>query len=153
MDVEKHLDRPTITLGPLRLWVHGRQFPDATDAWDGNWLWITARCFEHGATVEARGAILDTVSFLHWRQQLSTLYERLEGKAVLESVEPQLRVTVVGRGRTGLMRLRVEITPDHMAQGHWFESDIDQSFLPAVIGRCDDVLSRHPVHRATERGV
>jgi len=52
----------------IRLWVYGRQFPDATDAWDGNWLRITARRNERGATVEASGAILDTVSFLVWRQ-------------------------------------------------------------------------------------
>jgi hypothetical protein len=29
---------PDLTFGPLRLWALGRQFPDSSDQWDGNWL-------------------------------------------------------------------------------------------------------------------
>src|SRR5256885_6731459 len=45
MGIDKYpeqLGTPDIKLGGLQVWVHGRQFPDAIDYWDGNWLRITA---------------------------------------------------------------------------------------------------------------
>ena len=47
---------PTFQIGPLRIWVHGRQFPDAIDAWDGNWLNVTAHYVAQGASVVVAGA-------------------------------------------------------------------------------------------------
>ena len=36
-----HLGEPDIKLAGLQIWVHGRQFPDSDDYWDGNWLYVT----------------------------------------------------------------------------------------------------------------
>jgi hypothetical protein len=80
---------PVVQMEALRIWVHGYQFPESTDAWDRNWLWVTAHCAADGASVVATGAILDSVSFLRFKRELTTLYERLEGVATLESVEPR----------------------------------------------------------------
>jgi hypothetical protein len=54
---------PAIHVGALKIWVHGYQFPESTDAWDGNWLRVTAHCAASGASVVVTGAILDTVTF------------------------------------------------------------------------------------------
>lgn len=48
---------PDLKLQGLQIWVHGRQFPDAADYWDGNWLRVTAHCGESGASVFATGSI------------------------------------------------------------------------------------------------
>ena len=47
-----------------------------------------------------------------------------------------------GRGH---LRVRVELTPDPQAQGHWFEYVIDQSYLPETIRQLDAVLELFPV--------
>src|SRR5690606_947662 len=132
----------------LRIWVHDRQFPEAEDEWDGNWLNVSAHYAAHGARVAVSGSILDTVSFAAFEKQLRTLHESLVGAAVLESVEPEFKARIDGGGMSGRMRLRVEITPDHIAQGHWFEEEIDQSYLPSAIAACAALLSRYPVRRA-----
>jgi len=143
---------PAVQLDALRIWVHGYQFPEATDAWDGNWLRVTARCTVVGAKVEATGAILDTVSFLRFQRELVALYDRLEGVATLESHEPELKVEVRGLGATGQMEVRVEMTPDHLNQAHRFTLGVDQSYLPEVIRGCERVLGQYPVRDAAARG-
>jgi hypothetical protein len=124
---------PALKIGPLRVWVHGRQFPEATDSWDGNWLRVSAHCAAHGASVAVSGSILDTVSFLKFGKELEDLHTSLSGAATLESVEPEFTARISGADRSGRMTLRVEMTPDLLGQGHWFEQEIDQSYLPEAI--------------------
>ena len=40
------LGKPDLRVAGFQLWVHGREFPDAQDEWDGNWLRLTAHCGE-----------------------------------------------------------------------------------------------------------
>ena len=136
---------PDLQIGALRLWVHGRQFPEALDELDGNWLNVSAHYAAHGASVAVSGAILDTVSFATFERQLETLHESLAGQAVLASDEPELRAQIDGGGASGRMQLRVDMTPDNVAQGHWFEQEIDQSYLPPALAACAAVLRRYPV--------
>lgn len=143
---------PNLHIGPLRIWVHRRQFPDSSDAWDGNWLNVTAHYVADGASVAVSGPILDTVSFATFAKQLRALHESLGGDATLESVEPNFAARVSGQGKSGRMTLRVELTADTTKQGHWFEHEIDQSYLPAVITGCATLLQRYPVRRGEQRG-
>jgi hypothetical protein len=137
-------------LGPFQVWVRGRQFPDAQDSWDGNWLNVVVHCGTHGASVWAEGPILDTVSLSGFRTGLAALYETLGGEAVLESLEPNVRVDVSPSDRAGHMRVRVAITPDHLHQAHRFEFDTDQTYLPPLLTQLDSVLKTFPI-RGTDR--
>jgi hypothetical protein len=141
-----------VQIGPLRIWVHGRQFPEAVDAWDGNWLYVTAQYSASGASVTVSGPILDTVSFATFGEQLQALYESLAGQAKLESAEPNLTACINALGPTGRMELRVDLTQDNIAQGHWFVQEIDQSYLPTVIAACETVLQRYSVRDGGRRG-
>ena len=49
------LGAPAIRLAGFQLWVHGRQFPDSQDCWDGNWLNVTAHCDAAKGSVWALG--------------------------------------------------------------------------------------------------
>ena len=122
------------------------------DACDGNWLNVTAHYVAHGASVVVTGPVLDSVSFATFGRELRTLHQSLSGEAKLESVEPDIIVRIVGGGDTGRMQLRVEMTPENVTQGHWFEHEIDQSYLPAAIAACEAVVGRYPVRNGAERG-
>jgi hypothetical protein len=141
----EQLGAPSVRLNAFQLWVHGRQFPEAQDQWDGNWLNVTAHCGQAGASVWATGAILDTVGLLRFRDELERLHKTLSGEAVLESREPNVRVRVTSSDGAGHLQVRAEITPDHLAQGHWFEFEIDQSYLPATVAQLESVLIEFPV--------
>jgi hypothetical protein len=61
MGIEKFADNlgaPDIKLDGLQMWIHGRQFPNEEDYWDGNWLNVTAHCGSQGADVWTSGPIL-----------------------------------------------------------------------------------------------
>jgi hypothetical protein len=104
-----------------------------------------------GASVWASGAILDTVSLERFRNGLETIYERLEGSAELGTDEPDLAVRVANAGHGGLT-VTVQITPDHMNQEHEFRFDLDQTYLPRVIGALREALERYPI-RGREKSV
>jgi hypothetical protein len=63
------LGLPGIALAGLQIWVQGRQFPDAQDYWDGNWLDVTVHCGGEGASVWVSGSIIHLSELLDWRDQ------------------------------------------------------------------------------------
>lgn len=146
------LGEPVLNIGSLTLWVHGYESPGSTDAWDGNWLTVTARCIGKGASVIVYGGILDTVSFQRLQRQLKAVQEKLEGSATLKSHEPFLSVTFTAVGDRGRVDIETDITPDDVRQRHRFFDTIDQSDLTAVQAACDFVLREYPVRHPELRG-
>ena len=139
------VEAPSIELGGFQIWVHRRQFPDVHDRWDGNWLHVTAQCAQAGAIVAAGGPILDAADLQRFRDELAALAGTTSGTAELHGAEPNIRVLVATSDGLGHLRVRVELTPDSQAQGHWFEYVIDQSYLPETISQLDAVLELFPV--------
>jgi hypothetical protein len=136
---------PAIELGDFQLTIHRRQFPDAQDRWDGNWLHVTAQCAQAGAIVAAGGPILETVDLQRFRDQLVAVTASPAGEAVLSGAEPNLVVRVAVVEGLGLARVRVELTPEPQAQGHWFVYTVDPSYLADAVRQLDAVLAAFPV--------
>lgn len=139
------LGEPALKIAGFQLWVHGRQFPDAQDYYDGNWLRVTAHCGAAGASVWAQGAIIMTTDIEGFARQCRALLQGETTCAALDPIEPELRVALEAADSRGHVRARVEITPDHLAQSHKVEFDIDQSHLPGIIRGCLRILQEHPV--------
>ena len=139
------LVEPDLRLGGLSIWIEGRQFPDASDYWDGNWLMVRAVVEAPGAMVRCEGPILMATDFARFQQELCAAHVALRGEATLSSLEPELKVTLKVQ-RQGGVACDVEITPDHLNQFHRFALEgMDQSYLPSVIASCETILARYPV--------
>src|SRR5215210_3912044 len=146
MGIEKfgeHLGEPHIKLDGLQIWIHGRQFPNEEDYWDGNWLNVTAHCGSHGAGVWTSGPILHVPDIARWLDSLEWMNKSLSGEADLVSLEPEL-VVELKMDSPGKISMRVEITSDHMTQEHNFQFEIDQSYLAGLIESCRKVLAKYP---------
>jgi|JI10StandDraft_1071094.scaffolds.fasta_scaffold12682_12 hypothetical protein len=146
VDIEK-LKSPNIKLAGLQIWIHGRQFSESEDYYDGNWLNVTAHCGEAGASVWVSGAIVAVVEIDHWLSSSRELLKGLVAKAELPCIEPHLYV-ILQAGSLGHVTMEVSITPDNMTQEHKFIFEIDQSYLPSLISQCEDVLKEYPVRGA-----
>ena len=144
---------PDLKILGFEVWVHGYEFPDALDAWDGNWLRVTAQLEAPGAGVTVIGALLETVSFSFFSNDLRRLQSSMSGDATLESAEPNIKVVVSAADRIGHLAVVVEITPEHLTQQHRIEFEADQTFIGPMIKQCESILSRWPVRRPSERGV
>lgn len=141
----KKLGRPALQVAGLQLWIHGYQFPEATDFDEGNWLRITAHCGGSGASVWIQGSVLMVTDIEHFARQCEELYNGASASATLEPYEPELRIVLESTDRLGHLRANVEVTPDHLSQSHRLEFDIDQSYLPAIISDCTAITRTYPV--------
>ncbi len=143
-----HSVEPDLKLGGLSLWVLGRQFPNAKDYWDGNWLNVRARVEALGAVVDAEGPFVSVPELENFAKQLEALHATLVGEAALRCLEPNLEIAIRSNSR-GHVAVKVRVTPDHMTQSHEFEFDLDQSYLGPFLDGCKHVLSRWPVRSET----
>ena len=143
-DPAAKLGTPDLKVEGLQIWVHGRQFPDAADYWDGNWLRVTAHCGGNGANVFTTGSIIHLSELDRWLVESEELLKNLKGEAKLACMEPALSVTLKS-GSLGHITMEVSITPDHMSQRHWFRFEIDQSYLPPFVKQCQSILEAYPI--------
>jgi len=147
MGIEKYTENfgePDIKLNGLQIWIHGRQYPNEEDYWDGNWLNVTAHCGSHGADVWTNGDILHVPDLARWLANLEVMNQSLSGEADLVSLEPELSVELKMSG-LGQIQMKVEITPDHMTQEHCFLFELDQSYLESLIASCRALLAKYPI--------
>jgi hypothetical protein len=134
----------------LSLAIHGREFTDSADYWDGNWL----TCDVEVAAGAFRGAFGRTIrneDLERFRCRLVQLYEELSGTATLETLEGWLCLDVVGDGR-GHLEAKGLLCDDPV-YGHSLEFRLylDQTYLPALIRQLEEVCRAYPViGRATD---
>ncbi len=137
---------PDLQISGMRLWVHGREFPDATDYWDGNWLRVTACCVAPDAVVQAHGAFVHLGELVGLLQGCEKMFHTLQGEAGLDCMEPNLRVALKIRWN-GSIDAQIQLTRDPLTQKHVFEDTLDQSYLPAIMDQCHAILVRFPLRQ------
>ncbi len=140
-----HLGDPSVRLGPLCLWVHGRQFaPDTAHAEDRDWLVVTAHCGADGSEVTATGPFLLAGEVATWRAGVAALSAGAAREADLLPLEPYLAVRLRARS-LGHLDLEIDITPEPLTQRHHYSLEIDQTYLPLLRRDLDAVLRDYPV--------
>ena len=138
------LGEPDLVIAGLRIWVHGRQFPQSADYWDGNWLRVTAYCMYPQSIVRAHGAIIHLGEIVGLLNECENLYKTLNGQACLRCIEPNLGVELTAESG-GHINVRLTITPDQLTESHNFTDGIDQTYLLPIISACQAILTKFPV--------
>lgn len=147
-------DEPSITFGPLQIWIHDRRFPDAADYWDGNWLRATAQCVGDGSIVKIQGHFLHLGDLHRWKAGIEAFQQTVEGKVELPTIEPNLGVEFEGRKpHTGQFDCKVSITGDHIAERHEFRFSSDQPYLPGLLVQLSTVLRDYPIREPKAGGL
>ena len=146
-DHANKLGPPQIHLAGLQIWVHSRQFPEAPDYWDGNWINVTVHCGAQGADVWASGPIIHLPEIKRWADACEQMYKTLSGEAKLDCMEPELSVKMQMREQ-GHIEMEVSITPDHLTQKHTFQFELDQTYLIELLKECHQVLVAYPIKDA-----
>jgi len=134
-----------LSIGGLRIWIHCRQFPDATDYWDGNWLRVTAYCIYPDSAVRIQNepcVRLDELAAL--LGGCERMYSTLSGQAELQCMEPYITVQLAASSN-GHIGVKLSITPNNVTETHEYEDEIDQSYLPAIINSCQAILAKYPI--------
>jgi hypothetical protein len=87
------LGEPALTVAGFQLWIHGREYPESEDLYDGNWLRVTAHCGASGASVWADGAIVMVTDIARFGEECEAMYARKSSSAALD---PLPRSPVLG---------------------------------------------------------
>ncbi len=124
---------------------HGRQFPDATDQWDGNWLRVTVQVRDLNAQAWISSSILTTTDLAAWRSRCESFLSGGASRASLEPLEPELEVTMRETDQVAHLEMCVDATPDHLRQEHRFRIEIDQSYLLGLISELGVILGEFPL--------
>jgi hypothetical protein len=135
---------PDLVIAALRIWIHGRQFPNSDDYWDGNWLRVTASWIRGGSAVTARGSFIHLGELVGLSKECDDLYKSLSGRAELKCMEPELGVVLEAKS-LGHVDVLVNLTPDHVHEKHEFRASLDQTFLPAIVSECQRILETYPL--------
>jgi hypothetical protein len=138
------LGKPDINIAGIEIWIHGNQFPDSNDYWDGNWMDVTVKCTSKNASVWVSGNILHLSDLARLMTTSKKLYENLKGEAVLPCLEPEFSMKLEASSH-GQINMTVDITPDPINQKHKFIFEIDQSYLPNLISSCKKVLNSYRI--------
>jgi hypothetical protein len=152
MKLLEQIGPPDLKLGPLAIWVHGRQFEDSRDFGDGNWLRVTVHCGAQGAEVTISGTFIRVTELLAWANEFQALLDRTSRTAELPTLEPNLSVEMK-LDDLGHVETNVEISPDHLTQQHTFVFELDQSYLPSLIAAINSIATRFPERGVPERVV
>lgn len=147
----ENLGPPDLRLAGFQLWVHGRQFDESDDFWDGNWLRVTARCEAHGASVWASGAIVRVPELQSWAGECEDMMAFRYPGASLHCIEPHLAIEMRMDRQRGQVTLEVRITPDQATQEHCFTFSLEASSLPGFLRDLRGIIDRYPV-RGSEEG-
>jgi hypothetical protein len=132
----------------VEITIRGRQFPAATDYWDGNWLVspieVHVGCFR--AVIDA--AQLRTNELQWFRDQLGMLYERNDGEAGFASLDGWMSIDVKGDGTGHLVVTGTAADQVGTGHGNTLEFELrglDQTFHPHWLSALDEALLRFPV--------
>jgi hypothetical protein len=142
LDFEK-LGTPSIEFEKLKIWIHGRQYPNENEYWDGNWLRVTVHYGAHGSSVSTGGAIIHLSEIERWYSGVKKILDTLQGEAGLYCMEPNLTVILKAKS-LGHVGVELSITPDHMTQQHTYLFDLDQTYLQPLVQQCEEVLRDYP---------
>lgn len=122
----------------------GRERPEASDYWDGNWVYATV-------TVAARAfrgefeAQLRAEEFVRFRDQLQVLYETLKGGAKFETMEGWLTVDIQGDGKGHFRAACIAVDQPGIGNRLAFALDFDQTELPEILRGVDAICAAFPV--------
>jgi hypothetical protein len=141
---EDALGKPAFEIEGLRVWVHGRQYPDAQTFWDGNWWRTTILCSSENSSVKVSGDVLHGSEVGSWLTELEQVREGHESSAHMDTMEPYLEVEI--RPETyQRFSVRVNITPDHVFEKHYFEFWCMSDEIDKLIAGCRHALQQFPL--------
>ena len=150
MDERANYGEPDLEIDGFQLWIHGREFPQSQDYYDGNWLRITAHCGARGADVWISGSLLMVTDLVSFGKDCEALAIGSTEKATLNPMEPELEISLERSDSLGHFTAVVDITPDHMDQEHRFEFETDQTYLHRLTSQCQQIAKKYPIRGADQ---
>jgi len=123
----------------IRLDLYDRTYSNADLDWDRDWIRSNVSLKAGGFQGQFQ-AQLRTSDFIHFKVELVQLYSTLKGTATFNTLEEQVKISVVGDGVGHIVAHCLAMDCAGAGNRLSFEIELDQSYLPEVIGQLDSIV-------------
>jgi len=127
----------------IRIELIKQSNPNAELDWDKNWLKGLVKVKAGGFSGEFKADFM-TVDFVSFKNELTKLYDKLNGIATFSTLESQVEIKIVGDG-IGHLNAECEVM-DYAGIGNKleFEINFDQTHIPKIINQLEKITNRFP---------
>lgn len=127
----------------IKITLIGYSFPNAELDWDKNWIKGLVEV-KAGAFFGQFGADFITIDFATFKNELSILYDRLNGAAIFTTLENQVNIKITGDG-TGHLKAECKVMNEpSFGSKLQFEIDFDQTNIPKTLKQLDKITNKFP---------
>lgn len=140
----ENLGIPDIELAGLKIWIHGRKYPEHYDFWDGNWLKTTILCKTNKSAVWERGDFLRNTEIEDWLLSAEKLNESFLGEANLYPLENLIKIKIKPETYQRIS-IQVDFYPNDIENSHHFNFWRDRNSLNELIISCHKILLKFPI--------
>lgn len=127
----------------LRINILGLAHPDAKDDWDRKWV-KSKVSLKAGGFNGQFACDLMTSDFEQFKEQLSGLYEKLDGIAIFDTIEDQIKIKIKGDGIGHFMAACVVMDSPGTGNSLEFELEFDQTYIPEMINKLENITRTFP---------
>ena len=127
----------------LRIDVIGLAHPDAKDNWDRKWVKSKVSLKAGGFTGQFACDLM-TPDFQQFKEQLSELYEKLNGIAIFDTIEGQIKIRLKGDGIGHFMADCIVRDSPGTGNSLEFELEFDQTYIPEMINQLENITRTFP---------
>ncbi|MBF0694640.1 MAG: hypothetical protein IR153_06245 [Flavobacterium sp.] len=127
----------------IRIDLIGFNHPNAELDWDKNWIRGFVKVKAGGFLGEFEADFM-TVDFVRFKNELTKLYDNLNGTATFNTLESQVEIKIVG---DGIGHLKAEcVSMDYAGTGNKleFEINFDQTHIPKILNQLEKITNRFP---------
>lgn len=128
----------------IRIELNSLNYPTAEHDWDRNWI-KSKVIVKAGAFSGQFECDLMTTDFEKFKQDLSQLYEKLDGRASFDTREGQVTIKIKG---DGIGHLNADCSlMDKAGIGNTleFEINFDQTIIPEMVRQLENITRTYPV--------
>jgi hypothetical protein len=139
------LGLPDLQIADLQIWIQGRQFPDSSDYWDGNWLYCTLHCGSPDSDVWLRkDPFIHVPELQRFYRSLTDFLHSKSGTARLETMEDNLTLTLEAANSQDI-RMDVFITPNAPVEDHHYALNVSHEQVEELLRQLNDILRHYPI--------
>jgi len=117
------------------------------DYHDDNWLNVIVNIKSGGFSGGFSASFL-TEDFSSFHEEVSALYETLNGSAIFSTMEEQLSLSLVGNGRGGVELTGIAFDETGVGNQLKFSFSIDQTHLRSLLQGLNEIKTAFPVRSA-----
>lgn len=127
----------------IKITLIGSSHPNAELDWDKNWIKGLVEV-KAGQFCGQFGSDFITIDFATFKNELSILYDRLNGPAIFTTLENQANIKITGDG-TGHLKAECEVMDEPgFGSRLQFEIDFDQTYIPKTLKQLDKITNKFP---------